>query len=73
MEYSTNISIHFSQAHCGHFSNVSIFGNVSKNGNISVSIFGNVSQNGNVSSQKNEELKVFFSVKDIDILVVMIA
>ena len=32
-------SPHVSRAHCGHFSNVSIFGNITKNSNVNISIF----------------------------------
>ena len=39
-------SPHVSRAHCGHFSNVSIFGNITKNSNVNISIFGNVTKNG---------------------------
>ena len=49
-----------SRAHCGYLSNVSIFGSISKNGNINISIFGNVSKNGNGSSQKMRNKKSFF-------------
>ena len=51
---------HISWAHCGHFSNISIFGNVTQNGNVNISIFGNVTKNCNVSSQKMRNEKSFF-------------
>ena len=59
-----------SWAHCGHFINVSIFGNVFKNGNANVFIFRNISKNGNVSSGKMRDKKSFFpSEMPIDVLV----
>ena len=64
---------HTSVGHTGHSHNVSISGNISKNGNINISIFGNINKNGNVSSKKKRGMKSPFSVRDIDILVGMIA
>ena len=48
------------KAHCGHFRNVSISGNICKKGNVNVSIFGNISKNGKVSSQKMMNKKSSF-------------